>query len=171
MKQKEEREVLVQVANINNNRLILALDQSTNVTGFAVFYNSKLKHHGTISFGGMDYIDRIIKLCDWVRRFIQDSNINYVAFEDIQLQHGDALTYKKLAQLQGALIFLLKQLDIPFEIVPSTTWKSYHGIKGKKRAEQKANAQIFVNTTFNIVATEDESDAICIGKYMVDKLQ
>ena len=66
-----------------NNRLILALDQSTNVTGFAVFNNSQLKNHGTISFGGMDYLDRIIKLCDWVRRFIQDNNINYVAFEEM----------------------------------------------------------------------------------------
>ena len=67
---------------------------------------------------------------------------------------------------------VLKKGDIVFCKVKGNYYlHKIHGIKGKKRAEQKANAQIFVNTTFNIVATEDESDAICIGKYMIDKLQ
>lgn len=165
-RQKEEKEGLEAVAA---NKLILALDQSTNVTGFAVFEDKKLCNHGTISFGGLDYLKRIFKLCDWVKRFIQENNINYVAFEDIQLQHGDALTYKKLAHLQGALILLLEQIGIDYEIVPPSTWKSFNKITGKKRAEQKANAQIFVTNTFNIIATEDESDAICIGNYVANK--
>ena len=36
-------------------------------------------------------------------------------------------------------------------------------IKGKNRPEQKRNAQKYVNEKFNIKATQDECDAICIG--------
>ena len=45
----------------------------------------------------------------------------------------------------------------------ASAWKSVCGVRGRARAEQKRNAQAFVETTFGVRATQDESDAICIG--------
>lgn len=56
-----------------------------------------------------------------------------------------------------------------YEIVPSVRWKSQLNIKGKKRAEQKKNAQAYVLEHYGKKVTQDESDAICIGAYFVNK--
>ena len=50
-------------------------------------------------------------------------------------------------------------------IIASSSWKSTLGIKGRARAEQKKNAQIYINTIYGIKATQDECDAICIGTH------
>lgn len=39
---------------------------------------------------------------------------------------------------------LAAELKIPHTVVHATTWRSVVGIKGRARAEQKKNAQLFV---------------------------
>ena len=72
-------------------------------------------------------------------------------------------TFKVLAEVFGVIYELVISLGLPYQVVFSGTWKSTCGIKGKARDEQKKNAQKYVNDTFHIKATQDESDAICIG--------
>jgi hypothetical protein len=67
------------------------------------------------------------------------------------------------------LIQMLDELKLPYEVIASSSWKSTLGIKGRARAEQKKNAQIYVNTTYGIKATQDECDAICIGTHYTKK--
>jgi len=43
-------------------------------------------------------------------------------------------------------------------------------VKGKKRAEQKANAIQIVKDKFNLSVSDDEADAILIGNFAVNKL-
>lgn len=59
------------------------------------------------------------------------------------------------------------ELQIPRTTVLSSTWKSKLGIKGKRRDDQKRDAQRFVKEFYNIKCTQDECDAICIGTYIV----
>jgi hypothetical protein len=40
-------------------------------------------------------------------------------------------------------------------------------IKGRDRATQKRNAQLFVTETYNIKASQDASDAVCIGAHYI----
>jgi hypothetical protein len=54
--------------------------------------------------------------------------------------------------------------------VPPGTWRNYNQIKGRSRSDQKKNAQIKVKTLFDINVTNDEADAILIGRY-VDYVQ
>jgi len=70
-----------------------------------------------------------------------------------------------LAEVYGILDELCTELHLPYQSVLASVWKSALGIKGKNRQEQKKNAQDYVATTYNIKATQDESDAICIGNY------
>lgn len=154
---------------------ILALDQSSKVTGYAIFKDNKLLKSGTISIYGALSV-RLIKIREFIINLIKEYNINYLVFEDIQLQQkknsqhleGNIVTYKTLAQVLGVITETAQEMEIPFQIIPSVVWKSGLGIKGINSDIQKANAQKYVKDTYNIEVTTDESDAICIGAYFIN---
>lgn len=54
---------------------------------------------------------------------------------------NNVATYKTLAMVFGVIQELLEEKEVPYEIVPSSVWKSKLGIKGKTRPEQKKAAQ------------------------------
>ena len=103
-------------------------------------------------------------------------NPTKVAFEEIQLQqipgstaHGNVETFKKLAYVQAILMEVLSEMNIKFEVVPSSSWKSTCGIKGRARAEQKRNAQKFVESEYGVKAIQDICDSICIGRHVIEQ--
>lgn len=148
---------------------ILALDQSTACSGFAIFINQNLKKSGVYKPQG-ELFQRINQTKVYIRELIQDNDIDYVFIEDIQYQKNQK-TYKILANLLGVLINLFVELEIQFEIVPPSRWKSWNGIKGRKRAEQKRNTQEKCKEMLGREAIEDEADAICIGLYALHLLE
>ena len=167
-KQTVEKEALDQVAS----KFIIALDQSTQLTGYAIFQDKDLIAHGVFSPSG-DYEHRIVKLRQWLLDKLEPLKPNVeVYFEDIQLQDlgGGSIgitTFKKLAHVQGALIVTCIEEDVPYTIVPAATWRKTCGVKGRVRNEYKPAAQAHVLEKYGIQATEDEADAICIGEYGV----
>lgn len=144
---------------------ILALDQASRVSGYAIFENQELIETGTFTLISDDVGERLVQLREEVTKFIKENQIDTVLFEDIQLQSGMAgvTTYKVLAEVFGVIQELVTELGIEYHIVHSQTWKSALNIKGKARAEQKKNAQVYVNNTYNIKVSQDAADAICIG--------
>jgi hypothetical protein len=57
-----------------------------------------------------------------------------------------------------------------YDIAASSTWRSALGINNADQRENaKQKAQNYVKLMFNISATQDEADAICIGKYFTTK--
>lgn len=54
-------------------------------------------------------------------------------------------------------------------LVPSGTWRHTCGIGGKKREERKTNAKKHVLEKYNLKATEDEADAICLGEHAINE--
>lgn len=143
----------------------LAIDQSSRCNGYAIFENNELIETGTFTLTSDDVGERLVQLREEVIKFIKDNQIDIVLFEDIQLQSGMAgvTTYKVLAEVFGVIQELVTELGIEYHIVHSQTWKSALNIKGKARAEQKKNAQTYVNNTYNIKVSQDAADAICIG--------
>lgn len=86
-----------------------------------------------------------------------------MVLEDIQLQH-DPQTYKILGKVLGVLEELAVELfGHNYAIYTCAHWRSVLSIKGNERAVQKKNAQRYVLEKYNKKASEDESDAICIG--------
>lgn len=149
---------------------ILALDQSTRVTGWAVFADDALQEYGKFDAenAGADIGKRLTYIREKVRALIDKYDIQKILIEEIQLQNtvgNNVVTYKKLAYVQAVLIQMFDELKLPYEIIASSSWKSTLGIKGRARAEQKKNAQIYINTIYGIKATQDECDAICIGTH------
>ena len=152
---------------------LLALDQSSKTTGWAVFdRDSKtLLTHGKFTLDDDDLGIRLNQFRNKVEDLINLYSISFVVFENIQMQGNVAnnvQTFKALAEVYGVLEELCVALNIPHVPVLAGTWKSGLGIKGRVRAEQKRNAQIFVQNTYNLKPTQDECDAICIGTHFLN---
>ena len=146
---------------------ILALDQSSRITGYAIFIDNKLTTSGTFTVSD-DYIpDRLVKIRNKVIKLIEQYNINKVLLEDIQMQTqvNNVSTHKILAEVLGVLEELCAERKIPHELIHSSSWKSGLNIKGRDRATQKRNAQAYVEEVYKLKVSQDESDAICIGTY------
>lgn len=144
------------------NIKILALDQASRKSGFSVGINGKLIDSGVICATG----EGDERICDMANK-IKDKIINVkpdkVIIENIQMQSGNVSTYQMLARLQGMIIWIVKELDVPLEIIPPVTWKASIGICKGKRKEQKEACIKYVEKQYNIELNESDDIADSIG--------
>ena len=151
---------------------ILALDQASRTSGYAVFCDDQLIDSGKFTFEDADIAKRLVKIRNKVEELINEFCIEKIILEDIQCQ-GNVVnnleTFKILAEVIGVLTELAAEKNLPYELVYSTVWKSTLQIKGRTRPEQKKNAQQYVLNTYGKKVTQDESDAICIGAHYTKK--
>lgn len=151
---------------------LLALDQASKVTGWAIFEDGKLKSYGKISLDDPNTDIRLVQLRQGIQTLVADYNIDEVIFEDIQQQNNVAnnvQTFKVLAEVYGVVSELLQEIQIPHSTVLAASWKSTLGIKGRTRAEQKKNAQLYVEQNYGIHVIQDIADAVCIGTHHIKK--
>ena len=157
---------------------VLALDDATNITGWSIFDGSKLITYGKFQIDKENPIERMSILKQWMLNMIIKWNPDKVGIEDIQLQKfkngvGEdsfaVTTYKVLAQLQGVLLETLYSQKKDAIIVHSATWKAFCKITAKNRTDQKRAAQLRVKEWYGVNVTQDEADAICMGKYLGEK--
>ena len=152
---------------------LLALDQSTKITGYSVWQDDTLiisSHFDTEIKQNLPF-KRMLKAKEIIRKLIEQYNPDCVVLEDCQYQ-SNLSTYKQLATLQGILVSLLSEYEnITYFIVPPTTWKSYCGIKGKKRVEQKQDTVEKMSAKFQVELTEDEADSVGIGLYAIHHIK
>lgn len=149
---------------------LLALDQASRITGFAVFEDENLITYGKIVTEDVDVGTRLMKIRNSIQRLIKDYEIDEVIMEDIQLQNNvqnNVQTFKTLAEVFGVIYELLTEMNIKNSAVLASSWKSTLGIKGRTRPEQKKNAQEYVINTYGKKPTQDECDAICIGCHRI----
>ena len=153
---------------------LLALDQAPKVTGWAIFEDGELKSYGKISLDDPNTDIRLVELRQNIQTLVTDYNIDEVIFEDIQQQNNVAnnvQTFKVLAEVYGVVSELLQELQIPHSTVLAASWKSTLSIKGRSRAEQKKNAQFYVEQNYSVHVIQDIADAICIGTHHIKQNQ
>lgn len=151
---------------------LLALDQASKVTGWAIFEDGELKSYGKISLDDPNTDIRLVQLRQGIQTLVADYNIDEVIFEDIQQQNNVAnnvQTFKVLAEVYGVVSELLQEIQIPHSTVLAASWKSTLGIKGRTRAEQKRMAQLYVEQNYGIHVIQDIADAVCIGTHHIKK--
>lgn len=149
---------------------LLALDQASRTSGYAIFDDGKLIDFGTFTYDDDDIGIRLHKIRNKVEKLISDNDIEWVAFEDIQLQGNVAnnvQTFKTLAEVFGIIYELVTALNLKHDAVLSSSWKSTLGIKGRTRPDQKKNAQAWVINKYGVRPSQDASDAICIGAHIL----
>lgn len=159
---------LVQEVLVQQMSKLLALDQASNTTGWAIFDDNKLMAYGHFVTTQTDLGEKLYEIRNFVQEWVKKYDIDEVIFEDVQLQDNvgnNVKTFKILAEVFGVIDEVLTELSVPHSAVLAPVWKAKVGIKGRYRAEQKKNAQQYVNNLYSISATSDEADAICIGIY------
>lgn len=149
---------------------VLSLDQASRTSGYAIFDNNELYASGTFSTKHQDLGNRLYDIKTKIRDLINVFKIDYVVFEDIQLQQNkgnNVETFKILAEVIGVISELLYELNIPYQAVLSSVWRSKLGIKGRTREIQKQAAKNYVFLNTHKEVESDEADAICIGLYYI----
>ena len=94
---------------------LLALDQSSRITGYAIFDGNQLVSYGKFSLDDDDIGTRLVKFRNKIQSLIEDNQINEVVFEDIQMQSNvmnNVQTFKILAEIFGIVYELVTEMKI-----------------------------------------------------------
>lgn len=150
---------------------IMAIDQSTSKSGYAIFSNNQLGEWGIIRPSKKIDENNMKSVFIRIIEKIEIENPDIVLIEDVYMKKGKTFnvqTHKTLANLQGMLIayFMLNQIE--YQIIHPQTWKNK--VVGKKKIS-KEETQSFLNKKYSITFKEDEADAICIGLYYLSILK
>ena len=156
---------------IRGEKRILALDQATHTTGWSIFDGDKLVRYGTFNTEIKDETARINAIKNWMLSMISNWDPDCVAIEGIQFQEESSgqkmsvTVFQGLARLQGVLMEACYALKVKFVICPTNTWRNHCGVKGRYRADKKRSMQLIAKKEYDITVTDDEADAIGIGRY------
>lgn len=174
---------------------ILAIDQARSGAWSIFDYDTKKP----IAYDSFDfplkkyeYAKAIAKIHDIVEELMKQYEISAVYIEDIQLRKN-VDSFKKLAQLQGALVSLFERNEYLYGFVPPSQWQSYCKARGRSSKELKAKISTlkteddsqgkpkkqskvlsmeFVKEKFGIDTDNDNiADALCIGYYVVENVE
>ena len=149
----------------------LALDQALGTSGWAVFDDKTLIAADTFSVSKTAPMDRrLLEIYKNLTDLYHEYEFEKIYFEDIQLQAGNALTYKHLAYAQAAIILWCGHMNMDWSMSAPSHWrKVLGGGFGRKRAEQKRYAIQLVQKWYNIEVLSDIADAICIGRAAIQE--
>ena len=162
-----------------DTRRILAVDAATNITGYAVYDNDLLVSYGVFKTDDLPVENKINQVKKWLLAAIKEWDIDFVGIENIQLQkfgpHETQMqvkTFQTLANLQGVLIDAAFESCVDHDLAYAVEWRKYCGVgEGTGRENKKKQAQDKVKLWYNQNCTQDEADAICLGKYFVSYLK
>lgn len=154
-----------------NIRRSLALDQSTRINGWSIYDNNKLIKYGIFTSSYDDEIERDTEIKNWLINMINTWEPDFIGLEGIQYQQNMGVTtFETLARLQGILMNTCYESKIPYGICPTNTWRHHCGVKGRTRIDKKRSMQMLAKQWFDITVSDDEADAIGIGKYTAECL-
>ena len=153
---------------------ILALDQATHVSGWSIYDGQTLIRYGTFETNQKDEIERINTIKNWFLSMLENWKPDFVAIEGIQFQDESSgnkmgiTVFQGLARLQGVLMETCYAQKIDYTVCPTNTWRNHCGVKGRYRADKKRSMQLIAKKWYDISLSDDEADAVGIGRYAAD---
>lgn len=160
---------------------ILALDAATSITGYSIYDDRVLVGYGIFKTNSSyEATARINQVKNWLKAALKEWEPDFIGIENIQLQkYGtkatdvQVKTFQTLANLQGVLLDIIFEANVKYDIVYPSEWRSYCGINDgdTHRDAKKKAAQAKAKIWYDIDCTEDEADAICIGKYFCGQVK
>ena len=135
--------------------MILGLDASTKKTGYALLNNKdSIFEYGLIESEEKDFFERVKKMFFSIRAIIKNNeNIQFIIIEDVPVNYKNNLkTAKDLSVLQGLILSLSFEFNIPVKLYNPSAHRSLNGLydgtrEGMKRDFQKKTAVEKVNKT------------------------
>lgn len=165
---------LVVEAKKKGQKRILALDQATHITGWSIYDGQTLIRYGTFETNQKDEIARISTIKNWLISMLENWKPDFVAIEGIQFQDESSgnkmgvTVFQGLARLQGVLMETCYAQKVDYTVCPTNTWRNHCGVKGRYRADKKRSMQLIAKKWYDISLTDDEADAVGIGRYAAD---
>lgn len=145
---------------------ILAFDQASVVTGYALFDGDKYVESGVIKKRkDMPISERVPAMALAICSKIKEVKPDVVIIEDIQNQ-SSVKTVIDLARLQGGIIMYCISKGIQIKIYHPSEWrKTLQFVQGArvKRDDLKKQATEYIKGLGFDIESEDESEAICIN--------
>lgn len=145
---------------------VIAFDQATKATGYAIYEDTNLVRYGVLLASGQNCFVRMNSMFTQIHQLLSIEIPELVSIEGTQFQQNYKV-YSELSQMQGVIFASCFLLSISFCIVVPSAWKSHCGVRGRKRKEQKQSAIDIVNS-YGISAPEDACEAILQGKYIIE---
>ena len=141
---------------------VLALDTSSNKTGWALFINGKYAESGVIDLSkNKNAEDRIKKMCFSVTTLIFDKSPDDVVIEQMPSTRN-ADTTRKLSRIIGAVFYYCLSNNINYTEISCPTWRKLVGIKNSNRKKVKSDSINRVLQKYKLDINDDEADAINI---------
>ena len=148
--------------------VVLSFDQSTRITGYAVFNDGKYVKSGVIDLHKIqDTEQRSKQMGLEICRVIEENKPDVTIIEEVQKQ-SNTMTVIKLARIQGVAIGFCAAHNIDLHILTPSQWRAALRFKqGPKvrREELKQQSRDFVKNMLGLnIKSEDENEAIAIGE-------
>ena len=141
---------------------VLALDTSSNKTGWALFINGKYAESGVIDLSkNKNAEERIKKMCFSITTLIFDKSPDDVVIEQIPSTRN-ADTTRKLSRIIGAVFYYCLSNNINYTEMSCSAWRKLVRIKNSNRKKVKADSVNHVLQKYKLDISDDEADAINI---------
>ena len=155
------------------SKILIALDESTTCTGYAVFNDSELIKHGLFALKSKDVLERVSYIMEEIEKLIKTYKPDNMVIEDVQITMN-AATAKSLLGLQFMIEVYAHRNNISCETYRTTKWRKILGLSNSRSLDRKAKKQEtidYVKDKYGIeILKDDESDAIAIGTaYLLEK--
>ena len=155
------------------SKILIALDESTTCTGYAVFNDSELIKHGLFALKSKDVLERVSYIMEKIEELIKTYKPDNMVIEDVQITMN-AATAKSLLGLQFMIEVYAHRNNISCETYRTTKWRKILGLSNSRSLDRKAKKQETINYVkdkYGIdVLKDDESDAIAIGTaYLLER--
>ena len=151
---------------------ILSTDQSSSITGVAVFEDNILSKYDMIDLhNNKNQEERFKEMIVRISEYISAENPDYVVIEDVSLQ-TNVSTLLLLAQIQGAIMQVCATRNIPYYVYKPSFWRKvlkFNQGKGIKRPELKKQAKDHIYSKYGLDLKIDQCEAICIGEAFISE--
>lgn len=145
---------------------VLALDQASIITGYAVFSDGDLVGFGKLTADkSTNPSDRFEEMCRQIHLLFLKSKADIIIFEDVSLRTS-IKTLITLSRLQGVIMDIAYRYNKDFKIYAPTQWRkvlNFNQGKSVRREALKEQAIDYVSKCYGITASDDVAEAICIG--------
>lgn len=149
------------------NKTVMAVDGSTNCTGFCISRNGKIIKTGEIKpKTTLETRHRMGVMRVEIQNLIAEYGIEVVFYEDVIFKNINVM--KILGRLQGHIESIVPH-EVKFILINPSSWKNWHNFTGE-RPEQKKASIAYASKLMGRVMGEDESDALCMLVYCVKNL-
>ncbi len=147
--------------------IVVSMDQSTRVSGYAVFDDGKYLCSGLVdmSKSKLDTEERSFEMAKALWKIIKKYHPEHMILEDVQ-QQSNAKTMIVLARLAGMVIGYAEAHGVKVHILQPSKWRaalSYRQGSKVKREELKRQSIDYVKNNLGLTLSEDECEAIAEG--------